>query len=104
MKITLTKSDNPAKKYKVVIEDETSKTIHFGSRPNMDFTKYVPKIGLEKAEIKKRNYINRHTRREDWMKSGIKTAGFWARWILWNKPTIEESIRDTERRFDIKID
>jgi hypothetical protein len=32
------------------------------------------------------------------------TAGFWSRWVLWNKPTITESIKDIQKRFsNIKI-
>ena len=42
-------------------------------------------------------YINRHKKNEDW--NNIYTAGFWSRWILWNKPSISESIRDTNNRF-----
>jgi hypothetical protein len=34
-----------------------------------------------------------------WGKSGIDTAGFWSRWLLWNKPTIKESYDDIKRRF-----
>ena len=30
-------------------------------------------------------------------------AGFWARWILWNKPTLQSSVNDTKERFNIKI-
>ena len=30
-------------------------------------------------------YINRHKDKEDWNLSGIKTAGFYANNILWNK-------------------
>jgi hypothetical protein len=48
-------------------------------------------------------YENRHKKRENWKKSGIKTAGFWSKWILWNKPSLNRSIKDTEERFNIKI-
>ena len=53
--------------------------------------------------LKRQNYIARHRVRENWNKSGIHTAGFWSRWILWNKPTLQESINDVEKRFNIKI-
>ena len=36
---------------------------------------------------------------ENRTKSGIDTAGFWARWLLWNKPTIEVSYNDIKKRF-----
>lgn len=41
--------------------------------------------------------------RENWTKSGIDTAGFWSRWVLWNKPTLAASVADTEHRFGIDI-
>lgn len=94
MKIVLKKSDRKDKKWMVRIDDE--KTVHFGQRGYSDFTKH-------KDPKRKENYIARHRVNQNWGKSGIKTAGFWSRWILWNKPGLETSIRDTNRRFGIKI-
>ena len=34
---------------------------------------------------------------EDW--SDYKTSGFYATNILWNKPTIDASIKDTNQKF-----
>ena len=31
------------------------------------------------------------------------TAGALSRWILWNKPTISGSLKDIQKRFNIKI-
>ena len=49
---------------------------------------------------------NKDTQRDkvnqDW--KDYETAGMWAKNILWNKPTIEASIRDTDKRFkNLKI-
>ena len=33
----------------------------------------------------------------------MKTPGFWAKHILWNKPSLEASINDTEKKFGLKI-
>ena len=52
---------------------------------------------IHKDDERKERYINRHKKNEDW--NNIYTAGFWSRWILWNKPSISESIRDTNNRF-----
>jgi len=71
-----------------------NKTIHFGSSQHSDFT-------IHKNEKRKLNYLNRHRKRENW--TDIETAGALSRWILWNLPTLKESIRDTEKRFRIKI-
>ena len=54
-----------------------------------------------KDEARKQRYINRHKNNEIWSKSGVDTAGFWSRWLLWNKPTIKESYTDIKRRFNI---
>jgi len=96
--ISFSRSDIPEKKYKVVIErDGREKTIHFGASGYKDYTLFSP---LER-EQRKKNYIGRHQSKEDWSLSGIDTAGFWAKHILWNKPTISASLADTRRRFNL---
>jgi hypothetical protein len=69
--------------------------IHFGASEYSDFTKH-------KDNERKRRYLDRHSD-ENWSRSGIDKPGFWSRWILWNKPTINESIEYTEKRFNIDI-
>ena len=44
-------------------------------------------------------YIIRHRAREDWTLRGVRSPGFWSRWLLWNKPSLGASIRDLHRRF-----
>jgi len=95
--ITLKKSTRSDKKYMVIIHlDKSKKTVHFGAKDYSDYTKH-------KDPERKERYITRHKKTENWNKSGIKSAGFWSRWILWNKPTFKGSITDTEKRFNIKI-
>ena len=95
--IYLEKSNKDDKKYKVTIIDRSlQKNIHFGAKGMSDYT-------LHKDKERKERYINRHKKRENWKKSGIKTAGFWSRWLLWNKPSISSSITDIKKRFNIKI-
>ena len=84
------KSDKPEKKY--FIMTKTGKHIYFGQASASDFTHH-------KNEDRKNRYIDRHKHNEDWGKSGIDTAGFWSRWLLWNKPTIRESYQDIKKRF-----
>ena len=79
-----------------MITTPQDKKIHFGASGFEDYT-------MHKNDSRKNNYINRHQVNEDFSKKGINKAGFWARWILWNKPTLEDSIKDAERRFNIKI-
>jgi len=94
--IKLEKSDKPDKKFKVHGGVLGNKTIHFGAKGMSDYT-------IHKDEQRMHRYENRHKSRENWTKSGIKSAGFWSKNILWNKPNFMASIKDTEKRFGIKI-
>lgn len=67
--------------------------IKFGAAGYGDYT-------LGTTDEQKKNYIARHKSKEDWTKTGYLTAGFWARWVLWNKRTVKESIDDINDRFD----
>jgi hypothetical protein len=99
LQIKLSRSEKPDKKFKVKVGDRkgaSRTTIHFGSKGMSDYT-------LNQDPNRKRLYIKRHRLRENWNKSGIKTAGFWSRWLLWNKPTLNESIQDIEKRFHVII-
>ena len=82
---------------KFMVITESGKKIHFGQLGYSDFT-------IHKDEARKERYIARHQKNEDWTISGIDTAGFWARWVLWNKLTIQQSILDIDQRFNIEIE
>ena len=79
-------------KHKYYIITNTGKKVYFGAKGYNDFT-------LTKNEEQKDRYIQRHQKRENRTKSGIDTAGFGARWLLWNKPTMEASYNDIKKRF-----
>ena len=49
-----------------------------------------------RMRIAKKSYIARHKPNQNW--KDHTTAGFYAKNILWNKPTIEASIRDANAR------
>lgn len=86
------KKAKPPKKYVVVVRiDGKKRTIRFGQAGASDFTKH-------KDEERKQRYIDRHRKREDWTRSGVMTAGFWSRWVLWNRPTIKASLEDALRK------
>ena len=82
------KSNNSKKKHNAVIDGK--KTVSFGASGYSDFTKH-------KDEDRRKKYIARHKPSQDW--NDHKTAGFYAKNILWNKPTIEASVRDTNKKF-----
>lgn len=87
---------SPLKNKKWLIVTPSGKKVHFGAEGYSDYT-------IHKDYDRMLRYTNRHKSRENWNKSGIETAGFWAKWILWNKPSLTASIKDTEKRFNIKI-
>ncbi len=74
LEIVITKSKTKDKKYDAIIDGK--KTIHFGAKGYSDFT-------IHKDEERKDRYINRHKKTENW--NDFKTAGFYAKNILWNK-------------------
>jgi hypothetical protein len=92
--ISLTPARDNIHKYKVVLDigDGRTKTVRFGAAGMSDFTK-------NKDEARKQRYLDRHRARENW--DDITTAGAWSRWLLWNKPTIAESLKDLKQRFDL---
>jgi hypothetical protein len=92
----LKKSDNPKKKYVIIMPDGMKH--YFGQAGAKDYTLHDKDI----RDARKKAYISRH-RNEDWTKSNIHSSAFWAKHLLWNKPTIKESIKDVENKFNIKI-
>lgn len=97
MSYILRKSNKVGKKFMIIMGDTMKH--HFGQSGAKDFTLHDKNIRDKRKEA----YLSRHRKREDWTKSGIHSSGFWAKNLLWNKPTIEESIKDIEKRFNIKI-
>ena len=88
VEVVIKKSNKDGKKYDAVIDGK--KTVSFGATGYSDFTKH-------KDEERKKNYIARHKPNQDW--KDHETAGFYAKHILWNKPTVQASVRDTNRKF-----
>ena len=88
MEITITRSKKKDKKFDAIVDGK--KTVSFGAAGMSDYTKH------QDAERKER-YINRHKKKEDW--SNPKTAGFYARHILWNKTSLQASVADINKKF-----
>ena len=86
----VTRSSRKDTTYMVRVND---RLIHFGARDYEDFTTHGD-------DRRKANYLARH-RNENW--ADEDTARFWARWILWNKPTMAESTRDVNGRFNLNV-
>lgn len=97
-KVVVTKSDRD-KKFKAVFSMDDSKkkkTIHFGAKGMSDYT-------INKDKKRKDRYLARHNDKltgEDW--TNPVTAGALSRWILWNKTSYNDSLKDFKKRFKLK--
>jgi len=90
--VRIIKSSRSDKKYMAMFNiDGKKRTTHFGQSGADDYT-------ITKNEEQKKRYLDRHKANENW--SDPLTAGALARWILWNKPTITDSIADYKKRFN----
>lgn len=101
VKVDFSESPNKDKKIMAVFtfDDGKTKTTHFGAEGYMDFTLYNKRDGKEKANMKKKAYLDRHKVNEDW--NDYTSAGSLSRWILWNKPTVKASMSDYKKRFNL---
>lgn len=85
------------KKHKYIVTLKNLKTnrennIKFGAYGMSDFTQH-------KDEERKMRYIERHKKNEDWDNPG--TAGFWSLHVLWNKPTLQASLKETLKKYNL---
>lgn len=120
MRVKLIKSPNPKKKYRAIFED--GDTVDFGGKGYSDFT-------LHKNPLRMRSYLIRHgaspyisaslkkeknpkrvlngllnvsnSHLENWKPSGIKTAGFWSRWLIWSVPSMNGAKKLMTKKFKI---
>ena len=92
--IVIQKSHNNKKKYDAVIDG--TKTISFGAAGYEDYTTH-------KDTQRKSNYIKRRSK-EDWSRSNLESAAWLSRYILWEKPTLQEAIRNANSMYkDVKF-
>ena len=88
MNVIVKKSSKSDKKYDAIIDGK--KKISFGAAGYSDYT-------IHKDDDRKHRYIKRHKNNENW--NNPKTAGFYAKNLLWNKNTLRKSIDDINKRF-----
>lgn len=77
------KSDKPNKKYYIITS--SGKKVHFGDSRYHHFTED------DLDETRRKAYVNRHKKNEDWSKNGIDTAGWWSYHYLWHFKTYKEA-------------
>ncbi len=91
---------SPKKDKKLMAVYSDGKKVHFGARGMGDHIIYSRK-SKSLGDARKKAYIGRHKRRENWSKSGARSPGSLSRWILWNKPSLRASIADYKRKFSL---
>jgi hypothetical protein len=118
MRVKITRSPNPKKKFRATLED--GRTVDFGARGYSDYTKhknpsrmrsYVLRHGgqIPKSTIAERSPKKIQNRmlavtlsdKEDWKMSGINSAGFWSRWYLWSFPSFREVEKFMSKKFGL---
>jgi len=82
-------------KHKYVAVFNDGQHVPFGAAGYEDYTMHGDKE-------RKKLYLKRHKKREDW--NDPKSAGALSRYILWNKPTLEASIKDYVKRFNMELE
>ena len=95
MRVILRKSPKPQKKWRVMFEN--GKHVDFGQKGYSDYT-------LHHDPLRMKRYLTRHSGMgETWSKSGVQTAGFWSRWLLWSKPSLDKAKKYIQKKFNIVV-
>jgi hypothetical protein len=91
---TIRKSHKKEKKWDAVFDkDGKEKVVPFGARGMSDFTKH-------KDTRRKSLYLKRHSGMgEHWNQPD--TPGALSKWILWNKPSFEASVKSFKKKFHL---
>lgn len=91
--IKIVKSTKHDKKLMAVFEKNgRQKIVHFGAAGMSDYH-------LHKDPERKKRYIARHAKHENW--NNPTSAGALSRWILWNKPSLRDSIASYKKKFHL---
>jgi len=91
MKVEIVPATDGKHKWVAVFDD--TKRVPFGAHGMSDYT-------IHKNRLRRARYLQRHEANEDW--DNPVTAGALSRWILWNKPSLQESIQDFKRKFNLQ--
>ena len=98
-KYYLYESDKPNKKFYIEYVNPDSgrlRKIYFGASGYNDYTLF-PK---NERDSRKERYLKRHQKEDN---TNPTKPSFYATNLLWNLPTLNASIKDTNKRFGIKI-
>ena len=77
---------------KIKCSDNNKKKVHFGSAGMDDYT-------ITKDDEQKERYRKRH--QKDLRTNDPMRAGYLSYYLLWNKPSLQESIKDYKKKFNL---
>ena len=119
-RVKLRRSSKSDKKWMVTFED--GKVVHFGAKGMSDFLHHknplrmrsyvdrhggrVPKTLMEESDprkVQRRMLGVKTSTREKWDKSGLRTPGFWSRWLTWSLPSIRGAKKLIEERYGVRF-
>ena len=128
MRVVIRKSPMRDKKFRATVYDRGKvDVVDFGGvRPNgvpySDYTKhkdpfimrrYVGRHGgkmpvrllssTSRDEVQKKMLRVMSSDTESWGIRGIRSAGFWSRWLLWSFPDIRDAARFIQKRFSVEV-
>lgn len=101
MKPTLILMHSPltTKKYRIIFP--SGKHVDFGDINYNDYIIYNLHFGKSVADIRRESYLARHSAREDW--TDPYSAGFWSRFLLWEKRSLKSAIKNIEKILEVNI-
>ena len=92
--VKVIKSEKKDKKYKAIfkLDNNKIKEVHFGQSGASDY--------ITHKDLERRNrYLDRH--KSDLATKDPMRPGYLSYYILWNKPTLQASIKDYKNRFNL---
>lgn len=98
----LFKSKRSYKKFAAILVDNNKIMfeIHFGDLRYQDYRQH-------RSEKRKNNYLSRAMEIKDQLgrltRDNILSPNWWSINLLWNEKTLEDSIKNVEKKFDVKI-
>lgn len=88
LNVEIKRSRLPTKKFDAILDGK--KVVSFGQKGASDYT-------MHKDEQRKDRYIQRHRANEDW--TDPTSAGFYSRWVTWEKPTLRSAAANINKKF-----
>ena len=124
MRVVIRKSPMSDKKFRATVYDRGKvDVVDFGGAGYSDYTlhgdafrmrRYVVRHGgkvpvrllssTSRDEVQKKMLRVTSSDTESWGIRGIRSAGFWSRWLLWSFPDIRDAARFIQKTFRMEVE